>query len=186
MSFLQPIVSSLYVTVLVALIYVTLRFIVRGALFLYAARSGAPFVPTTADIDRILLAQPVAPGSMFLEVGCGDGRVVQRAVKLLQVVGTGIDVDPLLISKAKKAAATASPAPRFLTANIHSFDTAPYHTFYLFLLPELLLQTVKKIQTERRGLPTLIISHAFQPPTFQKYLVHIEPGTPYETYYYRL
>ncbi len=185
MNLLQVIVSALYVTALVAMLYLVIRFIVRGLLFLYAARSGAPYVPTTADIDRILLAQPIAKESAFLEVGCGDGRVVRRAVQLLEVDGTGIDVDPLLITKAKKAA-TDTQALQFLTANIHDHDTAPYDTFYLFLLPKLLARTANKIQQERSGQPTLIISHAFQIESLNDYLAHIEPGDPYETYYYRL
>ncbi len=185
MSILQAIISSLYVTALVTMLYVVVRFTVRGLLFLYAVKSGAPYVPTTADIDRILLAQPIKKGSQFLEVGCGDGRVVARAVSLLEVAGTGIDIDPLLIAQAKKGV-TDAQALHFLTANIHDHDTAPYDTFYLFLLPKLLVQTADKIQKERQGKPTLIISHAFQIEPLQDALTHIEPGNPYETYYYRL
>lgn len=184
MSLLQAIISALYVTALVAILFLVIRFIVRGVLFLYAARSGAPYVPTTADIDRILLAQPIAKDSAFLEVGCGDGRVVTRAATLLEVAGTGIDVDPLLIAQAKKGA-TDAQALQFLTANIHDHDTAPYDTFYLFLLPKLLTQTAEKIKKERSGQPTLIISHAFQIESLNDHLAHIEPGEPYETYYYR-
>lgn len=186
MQFTTALIGSLYITALFAVVYVLIRFIIRGVLFLYAAHAGAPYVPTRADIDQILLARPVKKGAQFLEVGCGDGRVISRAVELLAVEGMGIDIDPVLIARAKRSVKHMTHPPHFQVANIHDFSTSNYDVFYLFLLPKLLRTVATKLIAERGNRPILIISHAFQIAALSPHLTHVEPGHPYETYYYQI
>lgn len=185
---MQLVTIVLYIAALVAMVALVVRFIIQGALFIYSALSGAPYVATRADIDAILTAVPISANTRMLEVGCGDGRVARRAVELLRVRALGIDIDPLLIWRAKRARKSIPPTKLdYQVANIHDTDTSSYHVFYLFLLPSLLQKTVDKIIADRSTKkPLLIISHAFKIASIAQFLIHTEKGRPYNTYYYQL
>jgi hypothetical protein len=57
---------------------------------------GAPYVPTKSGIiDEILKTANLQTGKKFLELGCGDGRVVCQAVKKYGLIGRGVDISRL-------------------------------------------------------------------------------------------
>lgn len=187
-TYLHLLIVSLYILAFLTLVVILVRFIVRGTLFIYAAIAGAPFVPTRANISQILQAVPIAKGSRFLEVGCGNGRVVETAVNELGVVGCGIDIDPLLIASARGRTAKrySEKVLTYQTKNIHTMKLDRYDTFYLFLLPKLLTRVANHIVEDRAKRETLVISHAFQIELLNDALIHVQQGVPYETYYYRI
>ena len=64
-----------------------------------------PFVPTPIEvIDRMLELAEVKKGDVVYDLGSGDGRIVIRAAKKYGVRAVGIEMDTLLLDKARKAA----------------------------------------------------------------------------------
>lgn len=52
----------------------------------------APNTPREHRVDHLLIAQMVAPGSRVLDVGCGDGALLQLLADTKEVDGRGIEV----------------------------------------------------------------------------------------------
>ncbi|MGE0848404.1 MAG: methionine biosynthesis protein MetW [Hyphomicrobiaceae bacterium] len=52
----------------------------------------APATPATARVDHLLIAEMVAAGSRVLDVGCGDGALLQLLSDSKNVDGRGIEV----------------------------------------------------------------------------------------------
>lgn len=49
-------------------------------------------VPTTARVDHLLIAEMVAPFSRVLDVGCGDGALLQLLSDTKNVDGRGVEI----------------------------------------------------------------------------------------------
>jgi len=62
--------------------------------------------------DRLVAALGVGPGSTVLDVACGTGAVALRAARL-GADGTGIDISPDQLAKARRAAAAEGLTIRF-------------------------------------------------------------------------
>lgn len=157
-------------------------------IFLIKSQSnGSPYVPTRAKlVHDILKAAGLKKGMKMLEVGCGDGRLLIEAVKTYGVSGYGVDVNDLVLQKAKWNARGLSRAQLiFENKNIRDIDIGAYDVVYVFLLPQ---HTKRYIETwETQASPhTLFIMHAFTVKRWEKSLVKTLPGKPYDTYYYRL
>ncbi|MFP4474290.1 MAG: SAM-dependent methyltransferase [Desulfatibacillaceae bacterium] len=74
---------------------VKLVYVLSTALALPATR-GALFVGTSnARIDAFLDAVPMKPDDLFVDLGCGDGRVLYRAGKRFGVRGEGYELNLL-------------------------------------------------------------------------------------------
>jgi methionine biosynthesis protein MetW len=52
----------------------------------------APTIPRTTRVDHLLIAEMVAVGSRVLDVGCGDGALLQLLADTKNVDGRGIEV----------------------------------------------------------------------------------------------
>jgi cyclopropane fatty-acyl-phospholipid synthase-like methyltransferase len=67
-----------------------------------------PFVPTPIDVvDRMLELAAVRKGDVLYDLGSGDGRIVIRAAKKYGVRAVGIEMDQLLLKKARQDAKSA-------------------------------------------------------------------------------
>lgn len=51
-----------------------------------------PAAPTIHRVDHLLIAEMVAPNSRVLDVGCGDGELLQLLVDTRDVDGRGIEI----------------------------------------------------------------------------------------------
>lgn len=175
---------SLILTFALLLILILLNFYLISLII--SSFYGAPYVATNKKIiDQILFKAKLKKNKLFLELGCGDGRVVKRAVEKYQVKGKGIDINPYLIltlqliNKLKK-----TDNPRFFFADIFKTDLTQADYIYCFLMPKMLEKLAKKFNQElRKG--TLIISHGFKIPLLNKKLVSTLKGKKFNTYYYR-
>lgn len=68
-------------------------------------REEIPFVPTPVHvIDRMLELAQVKKGDVVYDLGSGDGRIVIRAAKKYGVRAVGLEMDPLLLEKARREA----------------------------------------------------------------------------------
>lgn len=153
---------------------------------IYSSISGAPYVATdTKKIDEILRHAHLKKGEVFVELGCGDGRVVRRAVHAFGVQGIGIDINPVLLAMARFFARKQNSRIRFKRENIHKTNLQKTNVLYLFLMPQFIEKLLPKF---KRELPknALIISHGFTIPSYNDYLEYILPDKQFSTYYYRL
>jgi cyclopropane fatty-acyl-phospholipid synthase-like methyltransferase len=67
-----------------------------------------PFVPTPIEVvDKMLELAEVKKGDVLYDLGSGDGRIVIRAAKKYGIRAVGIEMDRLLLDKARKDAKAA-------------------------------------------------------------------------------
>ena len=148
---------------------------------------GAPFVPTSGQaLDQILKKAKLKKGSVFIELGSGDGRLVMRAVQLCGVKGIGVEFNPLLVWYSRlMAKLLAISNLQFYQQNLFSTDLRSADTISFFLYPKTIRKLTKKIIKECRP-KTLIISHGFRVKEFEQYLTLIIERKVFSTYSYSL
>ncbi len=154
---------------------------------IYSFISGSPYVPTEfKKINQILKMANLEKKKLFIELGCGDGRVVRTAVKNYQVQGIGVDINLLLIYQAKLLALIQKIQHKinFYHQDIFDTDLTKADYIYLFLFPNLIKKLTAKFDKELRK-NTLIISHGFKIKGWGKKLIKTLPDKPFPTYYYR-
>jgi len=109
---------------------------------------GALFVPThRIRIDAVLDAVPMQPGDLFLDLGCGDGRVLRAVRKRYGVGARGIDVNPL----ACLAARLRNLGDRRVW--IQRSDFWEHHTggadvVFCYLFPDVMDRMARKLEEE--------------------------------------
>src|ERR1044072_5321981 len=97
---------AIFVIVIQLLLISALVFIIIPVLYGVATSTSngqAPFVPTRKSIlPDIVRALELKENSILYDLGCGDGRILQSAIKLTpQAKGIGIDHDwfPIMLAK---------------------------------------------------------------------------------------
>jgi cyclopropane fatty-acyl-phospholipid synthase-like methyltransferase len=109
----------------------------------FAAAQGGPneeipYVPTPiAVIDRMLELAEVKKGDVVYDLGSGDGRIVILAAKKYGVRAVGIEMDQLLLDKARKAAKAegVSHLVEFRSEDALKADISPATVVTLYMLP---------------------------------------------------
>jgi cyclopropane fatty-acyl-phospholipid synthase-like methyltransferase len=97
-----------------------------------------PFVPTPVEvIDRMLALAEVKQGDVVYDLGSGDGRIVIRAAKKYGVHAVGIEMDQLLLEKARQDAKAegVSHLVEFRAADALKADISPATVVTLYMLP---------------------------------------------------
>ena len=97
-----------------------------------------PFVPTPVEvIDRMLDLAEVKQGDVVYDLGSGDGRIVIRAAKKYGVRAVGIEMDPLLLEKAREDANAegVSNLVEFRSEDALMADISPATVITLYMLP---------------------------------------------------
>ncbi len=150
---------------------------------IYSSIMGSPYVATRKQrIEEILKEAGLKKGKTFVELGCGDGRIVRSAVKKYQVKGVGVDINPLLIQWAK---ILGKKDIQFKVENIFDTDLRKNDYIYLFLMPKLIEKLAIKMNKElKKG--TVVISHGFPVKSWEKKLYKTLKRVPFPTYYYRV
>jgi cyclopropane fatty-acyl-phospholipid synthase-like methyltransferase len=101
-------------------------------------REEIPFVPTPLEvIDRMLELAEVKQGDVVYDLGSGDGRIVIRAAQKYGVRAVGIEMDTLLIDKARKEAKAAgvSHLVQFRKEDAMKVDLTQATVVTLYMLP---------------------------------------------------
>jgi len=103
-----------------------------------APREEIPFVPTPVEvIDKILELAEVKKGDVVYDLGSGDGRIVIRAAQKHGVRAVGIEMDSLLLAKARKDAKAAgvSHLVEFRAEDALKADISKATVVTLYMLP---------------------------------------------------
>ena len=97
-----------------------------------------PFVPTPMDVvDKMLELAAVKKTDVVYDLGSGDGRIVIRAAKKYRVRAVGIEMDRLLLDKARQDAKAAgvSHLVEFRAEDAMKVDLSKATVVTLYMLP---------------------------------------------------
>lgn len=148
---------------------------------------GAPYVATgTDDYQRILDEIKPEKNAFFLELGCGDGRVLRYAAQTYGMQGKGIDINSIILIKAKVLTYLHKiPHIQFSREDVKTADFSQADYIYIFLFPKLVETLKNKLLNETKNGST-IIAHGFQIPYLRKYQDTVLEGKKFKTYIYKL
>lgn len=122
-----------------------------------------PYVPTPTEVvEQMLKVARVNSKDVVYDLGSGDGRIVITAAQKFGARGTGIDINPQLVQKAKENAKQAGVSDRvkFVQQDLFKTNLRNATVVTLYLLPSVNLQLRPKLLQELRP-GTRIVSHAF-------------------------
>ncbi len=177
----------LYVFVLILELIFAFGLCAFAVSLVFSSVMGSPYVPTKKqELLDFLKEAALKKGDIFLELGCGDGRVVRTAVEAYGVKGVGVDINMLLILWAKlKAKLSHTKGIEFRVQNIFKTDASHADVIYLFLMPELIAKLALKLKKEIKK-NCVVMSHGFKIAGWDKYIVKTIPHKPFPTYYYKI
>lgn len=122
-----------------------------------------PYVPTRPEVvDRMLELADVGPDDFVFDLGSGDGRIVIRAAELYGARGRGFEIDPLLVSESRTAAAAVGVGGRveFIEGDLFEAELGEATVVTLYLLPTVNLALRPRLFAQLApGTP--VVSHAF-------------------------
>ena len=119
------------------------------------------YEPTPPDVVEVMLRlADVKPGDVIYDLGCGDGRIVIRAVREFGASGVCVDIDPQRIVESRENARAAGAADhiRFLNQDLLATDVSEATVIMLFLSPALNLKARPKLLRELKP-GARIVSH---------------------------
>lgn len=122
-----------------------------------------PYVPTPEQvIVEMLKMGNVGEHDVLYDLGCGDGRIVIKAVRELGCRGVGIDIDPVRIEECRKNAAIAGVSDRveFFVMDLFEADISQATVVTLYLLSNVNLRLRPKLLRDLSP-GTRVISHDF-------------------------
>jgi cyclopropane fatty-acyl-phospholipid synthase-like methyltransferase len=121
------------------------------------------YVPTPQPVVEAMLdlAQVKATDVVY-DLGSGDGRIVITAAKKFGARGVGVELDPVLVKKARENAAAEGVADRvrFVTADLFAADLRPASVVTLYLLQSLNERLRPKLVRELKP-GARVVSHVF-------------------------
>ena len=142
--------------------FIYIVFFVGSLGFMIASISGAPWVPARSfDIADILDDAKLSKGDVFLELGCGDGRLVRAAAKR-GAIATGYELNPVIWFIAWLLSIRTTNA-HIKLANLWKIDLSKADVVLAFLVPRTMRRLEIKVEKEMKKGSTLI-SYIFPLP----------------------
>lgn len=119
-----------------------------------------PFIvsPDNVTLEMLRIAN-VGPADHVIDLGSGDGRIVINAARRFGASGLGVEIDPDLVQRSRKAAADAGVAQRveFRIQDLFQTDLSRATVITMYLLPEFNLRLRPSVLALKPG--TRIVSH---------------------------
>jgi tRNA A58 N-methylase Trm61 len=119
--------------------------------FAYAANAGAPWVPTwKKDFERIVKLANLKSGEVFIELGCGNGRVCRAVAarsKDAHVIGVELSIAQVVIAWFQSTFAGLTNIQIKLGNAFHA-DLSNVDVVYMFLMPETYEKIRPKLEKE--------------------------------------
>ncbi len=154
----------------------------------FSTIKGVPYVPTSRKQLRTLF-DVVHPkkNDYFVDLGSGDGRIIRFAAKKYGIKGEGVEVNALLNVAARLLARKDKVNKQivFIQKDIFDYDCSKADFLYLFLMPNPLLRLAPILKKQLHP-NTVVISHGFKLPGWEKNLFHTLADKTFSTYYYRV
>jgi len=149
--------STLLVALLALVLLVVILFMLR------AGASFAPWIPSSSAMaEQALRYIAPQPGSTFVDLGCGDGRIVFLAHRKFGLVACGYEFSPLpyCIAKLRQLAYLNKPVS-IEFENFFDVDLSTFDIIYGYGLPKTINQKLlPKLQKGVRP-GTYVISYNF-------------------------
>lgn len=141
---------------LVAAIIVLVAFAISGPL-------GAPWVPARKkDVEGIMNDIKLQKGQTYIELGCGDGRLVAAAARQ-GAIAIGYEINPILYIVATLRN-VRNPSAHVRFGNFWKKDLSSATVVMAFLMPKFMLRLESKVNTELKPSAKLIC-YVFPLPT---------------------
>lgn len=133
-------------------------------LFAGVVAFGAPFLPTLSSrVDDAVELLNLKPGQTMLELGCGDGRLL-NAVAKNKVYAIGYELNPLLVIYAKLLTWKNRKYVSVKWANYWRVDWPEADGMYVFLLNPYMSKLHNKVVQYAGNRKFTVVSFAFQIP----------------------
>jgi SAM-dependent methyltransferase len=119
-----------------------------------------PYVVTPQNVvDAMLDLGGVGPNDRLIDLGSGDGRIVITAARRWGTRGTGVEIDPQLVSIARGNARRAGveALAEFVVEDIFIADLSRATVITMYLLPDVNLRLLPRLLRLRPG--TRLVSH---------------------------
>ena len=158
-----------------------------GALFLIKAlylvitglampvTQGALFVPThPLRVDAVADALPMKPGQVFVDLGCGDGRVLRTMSRRYGVSARGVDINALACFVGRLRS-LGDRNVRIRRGDFWQYDVRDADAVFCYLFPDVLGRLARKLEFQLRpGTP--VVSCNFPIPGWSPTTV-LRPGS---------
>ncbi|MCB9802092.1 MAG: class I SAM-dependent methyltransferase [Pseudomonadales bacterium] len=141
-----------------------------GMQVLYASTMlhGPVFVPSKPkDVAQMIKLAQLKKSDKILDLGSGDGTVVLALAKLAYQAH-GVDINPLLVRKARKKAVALELSERvtFERANFWSLDLSEYDVIFFYGTTYVMKKLEKKLFAELKP-GSRVVSNYFEFPTWK-------------------
>lgn len=149
----------------VILLFVLLMILALSSVFALAT-SRVPVVRTPAEhLDAIATALSLAPGSLVVDAGCADGRLLRRLCQREGVRGLGLELNGgvWLWAWASTRLSPVRARVRVRWADLFRHDLEEVDLVYAFLMPHLLARLYEKCVEEMRP-GSLLATYLFEVP----------------------
>lgn len=122
-----------------------------------------PYVTTRPETVALMLEMgDVGPNDFVLDLGTGDGRILIAAARERGARGLGVDIDPVMIRRARANARRAGVEDRveFKVADLFDTPLGEADVVTMYLLPQVNLQLRPRLLAELRP-GARVVSHAW-------------------------
>lgn len=122
-----------------------------------------PYATTRPETIALMLDMAgVGPDDHVIDLGTGDGRILIAAARDRGARGLGVDIDPVMVRRARAAANRAGVADRvtFEVADLFETPLGDADVVTMFLLPEVNLRLRPRLHAELRP-GARVVSHVF-------------------------
>src|SRR5438045_8282546 len=130
---------------------------------LQPVKDAGPYVPSPQSVvaDMLRYAE-VGANDFLIDLGSGDGRIVQTAAKVFGARGFGVDIKEELVKRANEAAQQEGLADRvkFVKQDLFKTDISQATVVTMYLLPDTVNLLKDKLLTELKP-GTRIVSHDY-------------------------
>ena len=128
-----------------------------GAIF------GAPWVPAfQQDIEELLDNTHVEKGTRFIDLGCGDGKILLAAARRGATV-TGYEINPIMWAIAWLRLRPYASHAHVRLGSYWGHDLNPYDVIWLYLIDHHMPRMARKIHSQASA-KAYIISYIFEFP----------------------
>jgi hypothetical protein len=120
------------------------------------------YVPTPQiAVDEMLRLAKITANDFVIDLGSGDGRIVITAAKKFGARGMGVDLDTVLLKRARDGATREGVADRvqFVEQNLFETDLSRATVITSYLLPEMNEKLRPKILALKPG--TRVVAHDY-------------------------